>query len=85
MSRSGGNFTPPLPRALSNTLMKISAREQSRSPPVIAISAILLSILGSLWVKIGFMLIFEKIALVFFVRCMEIIAAEPPVNVDTVG
>lgn len=35
MTKSGGNFTPPLPRALSNTLMKMSNREQStKSPPV---------------------------------------------------
>ena len=34
MTKSGGNFTPPLPRALSNTLMKMSNREQStKSPP----------------------------------------------------
>ena len=33
----GGQFTPrtpPLPRALSNTIMKISNRENCRSPPV---------------------------------------------------
>ena len=34
ITRSGANFTPPLPRALSNTLMKMSHREQSKSPPV---------------------------------------------------
>ena len=33
--RSGGSFTPPLPRAISNTIMKISNRDNVRSPPVI--------------------------------------------------
>ena len=32
--RSGGSFTPPLPRAISNTLMKIGNRDNMRSPPV---------------------------------------------------
>ena len=35
VTRSGGSFTPPLPRALSNTLMKMSNRESCRSPLVI--------------------------------------------------
>ena len=33
MGKTSGSFTPPLPRALSNTLMKISKSPQSPQSP----------------------------------------------------
>ena len=41
LGSKGGSFTPPLPRALSNTFLKMSNRDGSKSPTVKFISVLI--------------------------------------------